>query len=139
MTREELKNYRLLLKEISKVQKDIERLRQRQARLPIVKDKVQASMQDYPYTRTHIVVDARDPLANSTIEKLLTMKESLLKRLQMERLRIEEFIQNIEDSRTRQVFDMIFIRGLSQQRAAIDLEVDQATISRIIEKKLQDA
>ena len=139
MTREQLKNYRLLLKEISKVQKDIERLRLRQARLPIVKDTVQASMQDYPYTRTHIVVDARDPLANSTIEKLLTMKEALLKRLQMERLRIEEFIQNIEDSRTRQVFDMIFIRGLSQQRAAIDLEVDQATISRIIEKNLQDA
>lgn len=139
MTKKKLKNYRHLLREIAKTEKEIERLLARQAKLPEVKDKVQASLEEFPYIRTYVTVDAKDPLANSTIEKLLAKKRALLLRLQKERLEIEDFVQSLEDSMARQVFDAVYIDGKSQLQTAQDLSVDQSTISRIINKNLKDA
>ena len=134
MTREKLKNYRYLIKEIDKIEKDIDRLLKRREKVPIVKDKAQKSMDEYPYTLMHITVDARDPLLNDTIERLLAKKQARLLKIQHERLEIEDFIAAIEDSRTRRMIEMVYVDGKSQQQVAMELHVDQTTVSRTIEK-----
>lgn len=133
MTRDELKNYRHLVKEIAKIEQDIDRLLKRQAKIPDVKDKVQKSMDDYPYTLTHITVDAKDPLQNDTIERLLLLKQARLLKIQHQRLEIEDWIASLEDSRDRQVIEMVYVDGRSFRDVADELHYDASTISRIID------
>ena len=87
-----------------------------------------------PYKETHVTVDAPDPVRNSRIEKLLIKKRCMLQFLMNERLAVENFIQSIEDSRTRQIFDAVFVKGKSQQLIADELGISQMTASRIISK-----
>lgn len=139
MTREKLKNYRHLIKEIAKIEKDIDRLLRRQEKIPDVKDKVQKSMDEYPYTLTHITVDAKDPLRNDTIERLLKKKRARLLKIQHQRLEIEDFIASIEDSRARQIIEDVYIEGKSQQQVAEEMSMEQSSISKIISRALQDS
>jgi len=138
MTREKLKNYRYLIKEIDKIEKDIDRLLKRRDKVPIVKDKVQKSMDEYPYTLMHITVDARDPLLNDTIERLLAKKQARLLKIQHERLEIEDFIAAIEDSRTRQIIEAVFVQGKRQQEVAQEMYLTEARISQIIWECVKD-
>ena len=137
MTRDELKNYRHLVREIAKIEQDIDRLLKRQAKIPDVKDKVQKSMDDYPYTLTHLTVDAKDPLQNDTIERLLILKQARLLKIQHQRLEIEDWIASLEDSRDRQVIEMVYVDGKSQLQVAYDLHMDQSSISKIIDRILK--
>lgn len=138
MTREKLKNYRHLIKEIEKLNKDIDRLLKRQAKIPDVKDKVQKSMDEYPYTLTHITVDAKDPLTNDTIERLLLKKRARLLRIQNQRLAIEDFIASIEDSRARQIIEAVYVDGKSHQQVADKMFLSKARISQIIAEYVKD-
>ena len=137
MEKSELKSYRMLLKEIHTIEREIEKLLQRQEKLPIIKDTVQDSMKEYPYIRTHTTVDALDPLKNSVIEKLLNKKRRMLKELQKDRLKIESYISSLPDSRTRLIFTAVFVNGRSQRSIAVELGYDESYISKLIDFTLQ--
>lgn len=138
MTREQLRNYRHLINEIDKIESDIDHLLKRQEKIPIVKDKVQKSMDDYPYTIMHITVDAKDPLMNDTIERLLLKKQARLLKIQHQRLEIEDFIASIEDSRARQIIEDVYVHGKRQQEVAEEMFLTESRISQIIQECLQD-
>ena len=61
MTREKLKQYRALKKEIESLNKAIDKLRDRAMDIPEVMGKVTASGHDFPYIEEHITVRMDDP------------------------------------------------------------------------------
>lgn len=58
--------------------------------------------------------------------------ENLRAKLQAENDNIEEFVFGIPDGNVRQIFQLYFLEGHSQDEVARELHMDQATISRKI-------
>ena len=138
MTRKELEEYQHILTEIGVLNKDIEKIEKRRSKLQTVKDKVQASEKEFPYTQIHLTVDAVDPIRNSALLKVERIKEQRLDRLEEKRIEIERYIDSIPDSQTRVALDMIYIKGENQQAVASNLHCDQSTVSRLITKHFSE-
>ena len=60
-------------------------------------------------------------------------------KLQAEVNEVEEWIEAIPDGMTRRCFRMVYCDGISQNRVAKKLHMDQATVSRKISQFLKDA
>lgn len=118
MTREELKQYRALKREIRMLQERISKQER-------VTDTVTGSSPYFPYTAHHVTIEgtAQDMVA--------TRRERRLKR-QMQRAEelaegIEQFIESITDSEMRQIMRYRYLEGLSWQRVAYKLgETDES-------------
>ena len=60
-------------------------------------------------------------------------------KLQAEVNEVEEWIEAIPDGLTRRCFRMVYCDGMSQNKVAKKLHMDQATVSRKISQFLKDA
>lgn len=134
---EQLRQYRDVLKEIPKIEKEINKILKQKEGVPIVKDKVKASLDDFPYTETHVTVDAPEPVLNTHLEKLLIKKRVRMEFLTKERLAVEDFINGIGDSRTRQIFDAVFVNGVKQKDVAIEFDLTEGRVSQIIQEEIE--
>lgn len=134
--RDKFEQYRKHLTEITKLENSIDKLLKKQEHLAIVKDKVQASLNDWPYTLTHVTVDAYDPLKYTTIERMIRKKQMLIEAYNKEILEVENIIDSMEDSITRIVFREVYIEGRKQKDVAEELNYTPARISQIIQKEL---
>lgn len=134
--RDKFEQYRKHLTEIIKLENSIDKLLKKQEHLAIVKDKVQASLNDWPYTLTHVTVDAYDPLKYTTIERMIRKKQMLIEAYNKEILEVENIIDSMEDSITRIVFREVYIEGRKQKDVAEELNYTPARISQIIQKEL---
>ncbi len=52
---------------------------------------------------------------------------------------IEGFVDRIEESRARQIFEMKFYEGKTQHEIGKKLYIDQSVVSRVIDSYLKDA
>lgn len=128
--------YRDLLKEIKQLEKEICALTKKKEHVPVIKDKVQASMSEFPYTLTHVTVDAYDPLKATTIDRKIIKRRHAIDDYNMRAIEIEEAIDGIEDSITRQIFRAVYLEGRTQTAIALELNIDQSSVSRLINKEL---
>ena len=136
MTRSQLRQYRALLREQKDLTEKIEKLCLRIEQLPDVYDKVQASMEDYPYTRVHIPVKAKPPKEATELKRLIRINEKRKAECLRSLLEIEEYIKTIEDSEDRQIFEMIFINGMTYREAGEELHMDHSTIVKRVTRQL---
>lgn len=60
-------------------------------------------------------------------------------KLEAEQDGIEEWIFGIRDSRTRRIFQMYFLEGLTQEKIAQKMHTDQSRISRKIDHFFKNA
>lgn len=134
MTRKQVSRYRYLLNEIKKEEAAVNKLVKQQEKVPIVKDKVQSSMKEFPYTPTHETVDAPEPNRYTRLERLIIVKEKHIEELQEERIKIEELINSADDSRTRQILKAVYIDGRSYVSIATELEITPGYVSQILKK-----
>lgn len=105
MNREKLIQYRDLRKEIEELEKKLSKLKSRRA-----SDTVQASNQDFPFQPIRITVYGMDSRATERTENAI---ERRYRKCQKLRYQIDTFINQIPDSRTRQVFELRYIDGYS--------------------------
>lgn len=108
MDKETLKQYSSLRYEIHRLEKRIEKLRQKN----IETDFVHGSNSEFPYQPVQIaiegVVDNSDRIHR--LEGILRKRKAHAEELQ---LQVEEFIATINDSRTRMIFEDRYVYGRS--------------------------
>ncbi len=138
MTREKLKQYRALKREIESLDKAIDKLSDRAMNIPEVLGKVTASSPDFPYIEEHITVRMDDPRGADMIARRIRIKEKLREEAQRAALEIEQFIAGIPDSTDRQIFEMLYLEGKKQREVAEKVGYTQGRISQKIKDILKD-
>lgn len=138
MTREKLKQYRALKKEIEKLDKDIDKLYEKNMDIPTVKGKVTGSSKDFPYIQMHMTVEMQEPKEADLLLRRIRIKEQRKKEVEQQALEIEQFISGIQDSTDRQIFEMLFLDRKKQREVANAVGYTQGRISQIISRILKD-
>lgn len=128
MTKKELLQYRYLLIEIKELENKIKNYEGK-----IVTDKVQSSQREFPYTQYELKIQGvEDSLYIKKLREKLFYRIEKCKKLKVD---IENFINNIEDSRTRLVFQLRYIEGWSWQRISLKLGSTHESYSRKIHER----
>lgn len=138
MTREKLKQYRALKREIESLDKAIDKLRDRALDIPEVMGKVTASGHEFPYIEEHITVCMDEPKEADMISRRIWIKKKRKEEAEKAALEIEQFIAGIPDSTDRQIFEMLYLEGKKQREAADAVGYTQGRISQKIGKYLKD-
>lgn len=137
MTREKLKQYRALKKEIGSLEKAIDKLRDRALDIPEVIGKVTASSHDFPYIEEHITVRMNEPKEADAITRRIRIKEKRKEEAEKAALEIEQFIAGIPDSTDRQIFEMVFLERKKQREVAEIVGFEQSSVSKRITARLK--
>lgn len=136
MTIETLRQYRSLKREITQLDKAVDKMRDRMDQVRVVAGKVQASDPEYPYTRIHIPVEMYDPGETAVIRKRLAIKEKRLKKARALVVEIDTYIASIGDSENRQIFEMAFLEGMTYRDIGEKLHMDWSNVGKRIQKQL---
>lgn len=136
MDREKLKQYKAMLREQQQLEKKIDRLYAQIDKLPAVMDKVEASQKEFPYIRVHLPVQANPPEEYRRLDDRIREHEQRKEEIEELICEIETFIRLIPDSVDRQIFEMIFIDGMTQEEVGEKLNMDRSTISKRIARQL---
>lgn len=122
--KELLKQYNDLKSEIAELKNRIEKLEE--YRIKCERDSVKGSSAYFPYVQRNFSIEGYNILEeDKKRERLMKLNELLAKRktkCEDMKLQIEEFINNIPDSKTRRVFQYRYIDNLSWQAIAIKLD-----------------
>lgn len=138
MDRKTLRQYRALKKELLLIDQGIDRLRERAMDVPTVAGKVTGSSHDWPYIETHYPVWMDEPKEADEISRRLRIKQRRREEVSRLAVEIEQYIAGIPDSTDRQIFELLFLEGITQQDAANIVGYTQARVSQRISDVLQD-
>lgn len=138
MDRKTLRQYRALKKELLLIDQGIDRLRERAMDVPTVAGKVTGSSHDWPYIETHYPVWMDEPKEADEISRRLRIKQRRREEVSRLAVEIEQYIAGIPDSADRQIFELLFLKGITQQDAANIVGYTQARVSQRISDVLQD-
>lgn len=128
MNKEKLGQYRSLCLEIEELEKRIEKLKTRE-----VSDKVLTSKDEFPYNQYELKIQGYED--DKYIKKIKTRLIRRIIRCKNLRLEIEEFIDGIEDSRTRLVFQLRYIEGKSWVYISRQLGSSNESYARMIHNR----
>lgn len=106
MTKEQLGQYKCLCLEIKELENRLNNLKTQE-----VTDKVLASASDFPYNQYELKIKGYED--DKYIEKIRARLIRRIRRCKKLRLEIEDFIEEIEDSRIRLIFELRYIHGKS--------------------------
>lgn len=128
MTKKELLQYRYLLIEIKELENKIKNYEGK-----IVTDKVQSSQREFPYTQYELKIQGvEDSLYIKKLREKLFYRIEKCKKLKVD---IENFINNIEDSRTRLVFQLRYVEGRSWVYISRQLGSSNESYARMIHNR----
>ncbi|MGF0095022.1 hypothetical protein ACQRC6_01160 [Peptoniphilus sp. SGI.035] len=128
MTREQLGQYRSLCLEIKELENKLNNLKVQE-----VSDKVIASASDFPYNQYELKIFGLED--DKYIEKIRVRLTRRIRRCKKLRLEIEEFIDGIEDSRTRLVFQLRYIEAKSWVYISRQLGSSNESYARMIHNR----
>ena len=106
MTKEQLGQYKCLCLEIKELENRLNNLKSQE-----VTDKVIASDSDFPYNQYELKIKGYED--DKYIEKIRARLIRRIRRCKKLRIEIEDFIEGIEDSRIRLIFELRYIHGKS--------------------------
>ncbi len=138
MTREQIGQYRALKREIKQLEESIEKLQKQADELPTVAGKVQASQKEWPYIEEHVTVEMSDPKQEDTIMRRIIIRERRLADAQKAALEIEQFIAGIKDSTDRQILELAYLDGKTQEEIADIVNLERSTVSKRISNLLDE-
>lgn len=129
MTREQLEQYRSNMEEIKELTYKLEHLGDGDAL--IGNDVVFDYRTGYPKPQSVVGYDYE--LEARRRERL----ENLRAKIQAECDNVEDFVFGIPDGKTRRIFQLYFLEGLSQEKVARKMNMDRSRISRKISEYLE--
>ena len=136
MTRKELEAYkvneRLIERNIKK--KEEERYKD----IPTVYGKVKSSMAEHPYIETHMAVQMEEPVESDKRMYKLDKWSQEIDKAKSENTRIEEFIDRIEDIKTKEIFVYRFIDNKSVKEIAGIIGCSNGRVSQLITNYLNE-
>ncbi|MFR8033417.1 MAG: hypothetical protein ACLU6W_05270 [Lachnospiraceae bacterium] len=131
MTREQLEQYRSNMEEIKELTYKLEHLGEGDGL--IGNDVVFDYRTGYPKPQSVVGYDYE--LEARRRERL----ENLRAKIQAECDNVEDFVYGIPDGRTRRIFQLYFLEGLSMEKVAKKVHLDKSNVSRKITDFLQIA
>lgn len=138
MDKRTLKQYRALLKEQALNDKAIDKLYDRAAEVPTIMGKVVGSSKDFPFTEIRTSVQMDEPKEADEINRRLRIREERREQIRGTVVEIEQFIVSIPDSTDRQIFELIFLEGKTQEEVGEILGYTKGRISQRIAELLKD-
>lgn len=131
MTKERLKQYKAMQTEMYELRYKLQHIEEDNRM--VGNDVIMNYTKGYPVPQAVVGVDWKK--FDKTIEKY----EKCLEKLEKECKEIEVFIEEIEDSRTRCIFRLIFIDGKKQADVGKEIHLERSRISKEIDKYLKVA
>lgn len=128
MDKKQLAQYMVLKLEIDDLEEKLSKIENK-----FVMDKVQASAIEYPYNPYSLKISGIEEDAYT--EKLKLRLRRRIRKCKSVRLEIEEFIEGIEDSRTRLVFQLRYIEGKSWVYISRQLGSSNESYARMIHNR----
>lgn len=138
MEKKILKKHKRNKAELAVIDRTLDRLYDQLESVEEVSGKVTKSGDDFPYIEEHITVRMADPQKADPIKERIRKKEKRKKKLEAEILEVEKFIEGIPEGIDRQIFEMVYLDGLSQQEAGGEIGYTQARVSQLIDGRLKD-
>ena len=138
MDKKTLKQYRPLKREQEMIEKKLDRLEERKETVPAVYGKVKGSAPEFPYIETHMTVAMWEPKRMDSIDRQRIINEKRKDQVDALLIEIEEFIADIPNSTHRQIFEMVFLDGKTQQEVGESVGYSKGRVSQIISQYVKD-
>lgn len=135
MDKHYLMEYQKLKREQALLLRRIEALQAKD--VPIVAGKVKASSREFPYTEYRVSVQMEEPVRADQIIRMKQIYEERQKKVEQQMLEIETFIDEIDDTEIRQIFELRFIEGQKQEQIAKVMHLERSSVSRKISAYFQ--
>lgn len=135
MTEKELKEYKSLCQEIESLDKRMKKVREKE--VEVVSGKVKASMSSFPYIETRIGVQMYVPEQIEAQNEVIKVYQERKAKAEAKKLEIEQYIDEIEDSQLRLIFQYRYIDGMKQSEIAKRVHIERSYVSKKIYAYLQ--
>ena len=130
MDKQSLMGYQKLKREQVHLLRRIEALQKKE--VPVVMGKVKDSSRDFPYLEHRISVQMDEPVESDRIKRMFRIYRERQEKIGQQMLQIEEFINGIDDTEIRQIFELRFIEGQKQEQIAKVMHLERSSVSRKI-------
>lgn len=120
-TKEELEEYRFLLKEIKQLEDEIDKIE-------VENDVVKGSEKEYPFTYRTVSIKGKNN------EEMLKVHSKLIKQkniLTDKRKQLEDFFETIENSEDRCIFRMRYIKNMKWLKISMEIGNNYSDYARI--------
>lgn len=132
MKREYFKNYKKNKTELASLEKVLDKLKAKREDIPIVAGKVSKSADEFPYIEQRVTVEMREPRASDEVEERIRKKEARKRELEYQMGVVEKYIADMPEGRDKDVMEMLYLDGMTQNEIGRITGYTQSMISRII-------
>lgn len=139
MNRDLLNRYKQNKRELELRDAALARLEAQLDGVAIVPGKVTKSSDDFPYIEEHVSVEMPEPMEASRIREKMDAKEKRRSEIAREMRQVEDYIEGMPDGIDKQIFEMVYLDGMTQQEAGESVGYTQSMVSRIIKRALKDS
>lgn len=139
MDKECLKRYRANRRELLSLERTLERLYMQLEDVPEVSGKVSKSSDDFPYIEQHVTVQMQEPKKASEIKDRIRKKEKRHKALLADMAEAERIIMKMPEGLSRQILELVYLEGMSQQEVGEVVGYTQSMVSKIIKTTMKDS
>ncbi len=133
-----LKRHKRNKAELAALNRTLDRLYEQLEDVEEVSGKVTKSGDDFPYIEEHMTVRMADPRKADPIKERISVREARKAKIEAEMLAVEEFIGGLQEGMDKQIFEMVYLDGASQQEVGEEIGYSKGRISQIISKYCKD-
>lgn len=137
MNREQLSKYKKNKRDIENLDGIIAKLQERLDAVPVVSGKVTKSSDDFPYIEEHVQVRVEEPKAATALKMRIYEKEKRKDQLIRENEEVEKYIAAMPDGTTKDIFEMVFLDGMTQKEVGESVGYTQSMVSKVIKDTLK--
>ena len=119
-------------REIALIDAALARLESQLDEVAIVPGKVTKSSDDYPYIEEHVSVEIPEPSEASRIREKMAAKEKRRSEIAREMRMVEEYIEGMPEGIDKQIFEMVYLDGMTQTEVGEILNLERSGISKKI-------
>ena len=137
MNREQLSKYKKNKRDIENLYGIIAKLQERLDAVPVVSGKVAKSSDDFPYIEEHVQVRVEEPKAATALKMRICEKEKRKDQLIRENEKVEKYIAAMPDGTAKDIFEMVFLDGMTQKEVGESVGYTQSMVSKVIKDILK--
>ena len=138
MNKDLLNRYKQNKRELELIDAALARLEAQLDGVAIVPGKVTKSSDDFPYIEEHVSVEMPEPREASRIREKIAAKEKRRSEIAQEMRQVEEYIEGMPDGIDKQIFEMVYLDGMTQQEVGESVGYTQGRVSQIIKCWIKD-
>lgn len=137
MNREQLSKYKKNKRDIENLDGIIAKLQERLDAVPVVSGKVTKSSDDFPYIEEHVQVRVEEPKAATALKMRIHEKEKRKDQLIQANEEVEKYIAAMPDGAAKDIFEMVFLDGMTQKEVGESVGYTQSMVSKVIKDTLK--